>query len=49
MFSTHPMTEKRIEEARTAVTDNEEYSRFSQNQPDPNTGRFKDMKSLLTK
>lgn len=46
MFQTHPLTENRIEHARTILEDREDYGRYRM-QPPPADGRYQRMKSLL--
>ncbi|MCK4626337.1 MAG: hypothetical protein KAV00_13550, partial [Phycisphaerae bacterium] len=45
MFRTHPLTSKRIEEAKEIIEDDHED--FSPSTVDPNTARFQRMHSLL--
>ena len=46
-FATHPLTSKRIKEARDIIQ--KDYSEFSALKPDPHTKQFMDMRSLLSK
>jgi len=45
MFQTHPLTSKRIEEARDIIKD--KHGGASPNEADPRTGQFVDMRKLL--
>lgn len=47
MFQTHPLTGKRIEEAKEIIQEN--HPGASASQPDPNAAKFRQMRSLLTK
>jgi predicted Zn-dependent protease len=47
MFQTHPLTEKRISEAREAIRSNPDYERFSETAPDPDRQRYLNMRQLL--
>ena len=45
LFATHPLTDKRIKEAREII--NTDYSGYSPDEPDPNAQRFLRMRALL--
>lgn len=47
MFQTHPLTSKRIDQARETIREGNQYARFSSAQPDPNAGRFLEMREIL--
>ena len=47
MFQTHPLTSKRIEAAKSTITDDEQYSRFKATEPDAQTGLFLQMRKRL--
>ena len=44
-FASHPLTSKRIDEVREIIAS--DYGGFSPDTPDPNTGRFMEMRGLL--
>lgn len=45
IFSTHPLTRKRIDEAAAVIY--KDYQQYSAEEPDSKTGQFKEMKALL--
>ena len=47
MFQTHPLTGKRIDEARGFIESDPAYAKFSPDQPDLHAGQFLEMRSLL--
>ncbi len=49
MFSTHPLSSKRIEQARQFIEDTEPYNNYSSTSPDPNAARFMQMRDQLVR
>ena len=47
MFQTHPLSRKRIDQARQSIESNDAYKTYSPTAPDPNTARFLRMRRLL--
>jgi len=47
MFQTHPLSSKRVEEAKAILTGNPAYDRWSPNVPDPNAASFQQMRRTL--
>ena len=47
MFKTHPLTGKRVEQARQEILGSATYRRFSADAPDPGVGTFLEMRALL--